>query len=637
MASKKYNIKELQEIRKTWKDITADVVPEEKRAVFLQRKKAIDMYIDGRSVKEIYDKTGLRHNNISKFIDRCLQTDEKGGYKGYSSLLLYKRIDSKSKNVAGRFMKMLEEHPELKAYIEGCWYGDKKYTLERNMSYNSLHKKFLKKCLELGISEFEYPFNTSNRGYVSLCKYVKELDKEKISKAATRENKDNMQKLMSTGYGERYTKNAIFPFSVVQIDGHIIDLMYNVEILNEDGTIDRKPATRAWLIAVIDVATRCVLGYSVSQEFNYNQYDVIEAFQNAIMPHKNPTITINGLRYPENGGYYQTAYPELSYALFDTVMLDNAKSHLAHNTVEKVVDQLKCSMNFGSVATPETRGIVERFFGTLETRGFHRLPATTGSNTTDLKRREPEKTAVKYDITYDQIIQLLDVLIAEYNNTPHGGLDNRTPLEVMKNRTFDSIMRPTIADDDMKKIVEKLNYITVTRVVRGGKNGKRAYINYEGAEYRGNELSATGIYLGKGITILVDPRDVSEVEAYSEDGTYIGILRARGEFGTKSHSLKTRKNARKLSIERGRNNLDFDPAITAYEQELNERGKTSRRDATKADIVRRERSAKKYSEAMNEKELDPTPVIPIKESEHNPLFDQKFSDTEEYYRAVWGR
>lgn len=42
-------------------------------------------------------------------------------------------------------------------------------------------------------------------------------------------------------------------------------------------------------------------------------------------------------------------------------MLDNAKSHLAKNTLEKLLNSVKCTVNFGSVATPETRGIVERF------------------------------------------------------------------------------------------------------------------------------------------------------------------------------------------------------------------------------------------------------------------------------------
>ena len=80
-------------------------------------------------------------------------------------------------------------------------------------------------------------------------------------------------------------------------------------------------------------------------------------------------------------------------------MLDNAKSHLADNTIRKIVDDLKSAINFGSVATPETRGIIERFFGSLETRGFHKLPSTTGSNINDLKRKEPEAASIKYDIT----------------------------------------------------------------------------------------------------------------------------------------------------------------------------------------------------------------------------------------------
>ena len=64
-------------------------------------------------------------------------------------------------------------------------------------------------------------------------------------------------------------------------------------------------------------------------------------------------------------------------------MLDNAKSHLSHNVVKKLTEDLKCMVNFAAVATPETRGIIERFFRTFETSGFHRLLGTTGSNIQD--------------------------------------------------------------------------------------------------------------------------------------------------------------------------------------------------------------------------------------------------------------
>ena len=94
--------------------------------------------------------------------------------------------------------------PELKDYIEGCWFGNKKYTLEKNMSVKSLHERFLHKCIDIGIPDYEYPFNSDNKGYVSLCKYVKCLEKASIEKAAKRDNKDNMQKYLSVGYGNRY-------------------------------------------------------------------------------------------------------------------------------------------------------------------------------------------------------------------------------------------------------------------------------------------------------------------------------------------------------------------------------------------------------------------------------------------------
>ena len=635
MASKKYEQDDLLQIRSLWKEIPEEVIPENNRETYKKRKKAVDMYIDGAKLKDITAATGVLGSNIPRLIDKCLKRDINGDYLGYSGLLLYKRTDDSDIRVKGKFGKLLKYYPELEDFIIGCWFGDKRYTLEKNISIKSLHEKFLKKCLDLGVSDYSYPFSTSNKGYVSLSKYVKELNRRYIEKAANRDSKDNKQKLMSTGYGKRYSSNALQPFSVVQLDGHIIDALYNVEIMYEDGTIEHRTATRAWIIMVIDVASRCILGYSVSQEYNYSQHDVIDAIQNAIKPKELKNLTIPGLKYPENGGFYSTAFPELGYALFDSMMLDNARSHLAPETIRKLADVLKCSVNFGSVATPETRGIVERAFGTIESNGFHRLPSTTGSNINDLKRKKPEVAAIKHDITFDEIEQLVEVFIAEYNNKPHSGIHGLTPLECIKKRVIENEMRPTIADDEMVKSIEKLNYITIKRTVRGGTNGRRAYVHYEGTDYRGNELSATGEFFGKNIYLHVDPRDISEVEAYTEDGVFIGILRARGEYGLKSHSLKTHKNARKKARERGRDKMEFDTPISAYEQSLREKAKTSRREATRADIVRQEIGRSKLSEKVDpveDEELRSRSVIDMKKFDKT----KNIKDPDEFSKTMWG-
>ena len=72
------------------------------------------------------------------------------------------------------------------------------------------------------------------------------------------------------------------------------------------------------------------------------------------------------------------------------------------------------------------------------------------------------------------------------------------------------------------------------------------------------------------------------------DGIYIDTLTARGEFGTKSHSIKTRQLVLKLARERGRNKCEFDTPIEAYVEHLKKTGKRNRRAATRSDIVRRE-------------------------------------------------
>lgn len=643
MASKKYGPEHLRPLRTSWKNIPTEALPLDKQTVYLSRKKAVDMYIDGNSLSEIEQTTGIKMAQVSKLIAKCVAMDSAGNMLGYAALIPYNRIDVDKPS--GKFGILMQTYPEIAEYVAGCYFGDEKYTTEHNMNLVTLHENFLKKCLDVGIETYEYPFNTTHKGYVSLKKWVDNLRTENLEKQAKRENKDNQQKLFSTGIGERYTADPIAPFATVQVDGHIIDMEYIVEVTNKDGTIDKKIATRPWLFAVIDVATRCILGYSLSQSYNYDQYIVIKAVQNAIIPHKRMKFNIKGLDYPAEGGYVSFRFPELDYALFDSIMLDNAKSHLSNYTVSRIVNEMNCAMNFGSVATPETRGIVERFFETLETRGFHKLPFTTGSNTKDLKRKNPEKAAVKYNVTYDDLCELIEVLIAEYNCTPNKGIDNRTPLELLERRVFEVGMMPTIADDAMKEKIERLTYVVETRVVRGSSSkGKRPYIHYEGADYRGPELSASWRYIGHTLTLHINPDDITSVYAYDEDGTPVGYLTARGEFGQVSHSLKTRKNANKLSKERGTTRNIFHPAISAYQEELNERGQKDRRSATKADQVRREMKKPTPSEQKKSAHIHTIPKksAPLetknKNSNHMPSTEEVANMTlDELKVALFGK
>lgn len=562
------------------------------------RRKAVDMYIDDASAKEIYEATGIRHNKVSDLIARCIKIDPSTGVQyGYCALIPNKKIsngapiiikDSTSKT-KGSFRALLLKYPSLNVFIKESYFRNAKTLLEKNISSSNLHKRFLAECRRLKIQDYEYPFNTVDNARRTFYAYLKQLEVEEANLAATRESRNIQQKFLSTGIGKSMRPVPLAPFSVVQLDGHKIDMLYTVEVINKHGELVRMPAMRMWLIAVIDVATRAILGYSLTTNENYNQTDILRAIRNAIVPRTPIEFTLSGLKYPDNYGFPSLAIPNVEWAMPNTIMLDNAKSHLATNVIDKLCTQLFCSLNFGSVATPETRGIIERMFRTLEENGYHRMVSTTGSNINDVRRYDAEKDSVKYQITYNDIVQLTEYFIALYNNSPHSALDNQTPLECMQRRIVDAGMQPCIADVTMKRKVYELTNITEIKTIRGSvKNGKRPYITYKGTEYRNEILSQSMGLIGQKLIIDVNPDDISTIRGFFADGIELGVLTAVGEWGKRSHSLKTREEALKLANYNKQKNNPFYAPLTELENELNERAVNERRARTKAARIRAE-------------------------------------------------
>ena len=297
MAAKKYNIHDLQSLRQQWQEIPIEAIPEKNRSLYQKRKEAVDMYIDGYGLLDIERITGISQKHISTFIKKCLITSQNEMY-GYQALIPNVKL-GKSHSV-GRFLQLLEQYPSLSEFITGNYFGNKKYTLEKNMNLTTLHEKFLSECLRLGIQQHEYPFNTANRGYVSLCKYVRKIAFGDINKQAVRESENNRQKLRSTGIGKRYTTNTFFPFDVVQIDGHVLDLIYNIKIMNSDNTIHKTTATRAWMFAVIYKATKNEKYLELAKEGAKYLQGIAVGDENAVLiPYQDHPVTV-----PTNDKFY---------------------------------------------------------------------------------------------------------------------------------------------------------------------------------------------------------------------------------------------------------------------------------------------------------------------------------------------
>ncbi len=430
-----------------WTNVFIDSLPQEQQTLFLARKKAIDLYLENqKTVKEISKITGIEISEIGRFVNRCLENDSSGILWGYRALIPGKRLkqyqrkgsintlkETNIRKMQGLFEFLLECYPDIKEKIEQLHFKKQKRSVsDPIMRIKHLHKHFLDACRAAGIKPNQYPFNTENLGYKSLCRYVKQLEAANFYQSSTRYGEDAARRARSTGIGSPNSIKALQPFECVQFDGHLIDLIIALIFYSPEGDEIIKVLDRIWLLVIIDVATQCILGYHLSLSKEYSATDVLFCIRNAVMPKELMKFTIPGLKYPDGNGFHSLAIPKTERALWNSFAYDNSKANLSEIVRQKLLEVIQCEINAGPVKTPERRNLIERWFRTLEENGFHRLPNTTGSNLLDPKRNNPEKAAVKYKMTFEELEQITELLIAQYNTTPNEGLNNLSPLECMQ-------------------------------------------------------------------------------------------------------------------------------------------------------------------------------------------------------------
>ena len=103
---------------------------------------------------------------------------------------------------------------------------------------------------------------------------------------------------------------------------------------------------------------------------------------------------------------------------------------------------------------------------------MHRLPGTTGDNPKN-KRRIKEDKAV---VLVDELEDLIEVLIANYNATPHSSNNDQSPLKYL-DRYFSNNSSIIRYLPEHLRQSNSIASFTIVRTVRGKKEeGKRTYI-----------------------------------------------------------------------------------------------------------------------------------------------------------------
>ena len=594
---------EEQRNKSTWPTVDVASLNADDAALFLRRCRAFRDYIDGKRYSDIRREYGITSTSLWTLRVRFFTQHRDGRIYGERAFVPRARIKSYERRreigvrpqgarggLSGALGALFERFPEVKTLVDEQFLKRAKpgVVYESRIAVKGIHKRFLDRCRSLGIRN-SYPFTTKWRGERALRKYLVRLAAEHTERTIeVRFGKNAARKYLATGEGA--AADVTRPYQRVICDGHKIDGHFIIRVKHPYVGEVPVVSPRIWIIAMQDVFTRAILSWVLVISLEYGARDVTRCVQRALVPWKPRTLTIPGLRYPEQGGYPSDLGPEYAWVAWDEFWIDNAKANLAEITLEALIAKVRTKVHAGAINAIERRALIERFFLTFEENGVHRLASTTGSHPNDPRRQEPEKAALRYDIRLDHLEELIEVMIAQYNTTPHTALGYGTPLEVLE--------RYVATGGTLRYVAEKYRndaeflYERAVRTVRGSlKRSRRPYIEFEGAVYRNEILSRSPELIGQKLALHVNPDDVRCIKAFLPDGNELGILTAAPPWHRTPHSLDTR---RAINSQRHKKLIAFtemDDPIAAYGEQLGREALVKKRARPKYERHRRETEA----------------------------------------------
>jgi hypothetical protein len=351
------------------------------------------------------------------------------------------------------------------------------------------------------------------------------------------------------------------------------------------------------------------LGYTLCLRREYSRYEVIRTFEKALTPAATPTQTIADLEPLQSGGFVSTTLPETAYACWRTIRFDNARAHLAADSLDVLCEILGCSVDAGPAYDPNDRPFIERFFGTVAVRLIHRLPGTTGSSSDDILRKLRDvRGDLRLIVSLDELKELLAVWVWNYNGSPHGGLPGgRTPLEVIQRAVRERQLLLRHVPSALRGNLCLLQNVHLSRVRGNIQRGDKPHISFYHVLYTSHPLAQSPELIGQSLRIFYDADDIRVLRAYRADGTELGELKAGGLWSATAHSLDLRKRIFKAKRLRHLRFGDTDDPVEAYLNYKRAQSKRSRKAASEIAHIKERIQA---DQRKDPRPSSPTPVPP---------------------------
>ncbi|PKI25663.1 DDE-type integrase/transposase/recombinase [Pseudomonas monteilii] len=253
----------------------------------------------------------------------------------------------------------------------------------------------------------------------------------------------------------------------------------DVQLVDEDtGLVIGTPN----LTTVIDRYSRMVMGYLIHLS-PPNTETVLRAIERAIRP-KAELLK----RFPK----VKNEWP--AHGLPARIVCDNATEFHAENLIMGF-NELGIEIMFPPSRKPTDKGGIERFFKTLNSGMTHNIPGTKFSN---VRQRGDYPSEKKACFTLAQLeAATVKWFVDGYHQTPHHGLDMRTPAQVWAKAEANKIISLPVDLDALECILAKRTSV---------------YVHHYGVEvatlfYHSSELAELRSRLKEGEKVSVRYRD----------------------------------------------------------------------------------------------------------------------------------
>ena len=551
-----------------WVKIDADALPPDQRAMFMRRRRAIELYLQGGSDAEIRREAGMSRQNVYRLIvERCLLTHEDGnlqGWRGAKPFLRVKGYHRKTKPVAG------EDGAGASGSLQWLFSSPEGRTLETRFrekilakatglagpgrSKQPLFRWLICELRDLGYERRrEWPFNVEKLGYVSIAAFVDRVLAENPQRRRLLVGGEEARRKAIAGDGTQRPELAVL--DRVECDAHKLDGRMVVALPSPHGGYEMRKIHRLWVIVVLEIVSRAVLGYYLSLRRECGAEDVLKAVKNALSPWTPRKLQFSEHAYARGAGLPSFVAPNLTGACWCEFSVDGALANVCGRVEGTLKEVVGCRIlkpqdpsSYSSRRSKDDRPFVEAFFGRLAAGGFHRLAPTTSSQPTDKRGADPAAIADTTQFQLEYAEELLDTLIANYNATPHSGLGFRSPLEQLQFLVPPSSPVRRADPDAVRRMVGLRRLCTV---LGGAKTGRRPYFNFANARYSAEWLALRVDLLGKDLWLQIEEEDDARFATVSHtNGLILGVVRAAPPWHLTPHNLFIRQAIRALERRR---------------------------------------------------------------------------------------